>query len=137
MYCEKCGKELDDDVRFCKYCGTEFTQKQMSVDNNGINNVPQNNYSLGNIIGSVILFGLIWWGFDAFFWNIDSPNFDNKYAQEMVEQYEIAKNQGDRMEKCMQAGAVAQAFLQAKNQDNYNKWKIIESTDCRAAGLNY
>ena len=23
MYCKKCGKELEDNVRFCNYCGTE------------------------------------------------------------------------------------------------------------------
>lgn len=23
MFCKKCGKELEDNVRFCNYCGTE------------------------------------------------------------------------------------------------------------------
>lgn len=28
MYCKKCGKEINDNARFCKYCGTEFVKKE-------------------------------------------------------------------------------------------------------------
>ena len=28
MYCRNCGKEIDDDVKFCPHCGTNLTQEQ-------------------------------------------------------------------------------------------------------------
>lgn len=56
-------------------------------------------------------------------------------AQDSVEQYEIAKDQGDRLQICVQAGFVSAAWLQAKNKDEYNKWKGIEKKDCARAGL--
>ena len=60
---------------------------------------------------------------------------ENQVADDAVKQYEIAKQQGDKMQICVQAGFAAAAFLQAKDQPNYNKWKAQEKSDCRAAGL--
>jgi hypothetical protein len=59
----------------------------------------------------------------------------NKVADDAVEQYNIAKRGGDKMQTCVQAGFVAAAYLQAKDETNYNKWKDIERTDCEAAGV--
>lgn len=56
-------------------------------------------------------------------------------AQDTVDQYNIAKKQGDAMQICVQAGLVSAAYLQAKNQEKYDEWKSIEKADCRAAGL--
>lgn len=56
-------------------------------------------------------------------------------VQDTIDQYNIAKNQGDAMQICVQAGLVSAAYLQAKNQEKYNEWKSIEKADCRAAGL--
>jgi len=33
------------------------------------------------------------------------------------------------------AGLVSAAYLQAKDEANYNKWKEIEKEDARAAGM--
>lgn len=56
-------------------------------------------------------------------------------VQDTVDQYNIAKKQGDAMQICVQAGLVSAAYLQAKNQEKYNEWKSIEKADCRVAGL--
>ena len=29
MFCKKCGKELEDNVRFCNYCGAEVESKHL------------------------------------------------------------------------------------------------------------
>ena len=56
-------------------------------------------------------------------------------ASDAVAQYRIAKQQGDPVQVCVQAGLVAAAFLQAKDSTSYNDWKSIESKDCRRAGV--
>lgn len=59
---------------------------------------------------------------------------ENKVAADAVEQYEIAKESGSGMDRCAQAGMVVAAFLQAKDRENYKKWKAIEGEDCKAVG---
>ena len=62
-------------------------------------------------------------------------DIEDKVATDSVSQYEIAARQGDPMQKCVQAGMVAAAFLQAKDEANYGKWKNTQEVDCTAAGL--
>ena len=59
----------------------------------------------------------------------------DQVATDSVEQYNIAKRQGDPIQTCVQAGLVAAAYLQAKDEAQYNSWKAIESSDCAAAGM--
>ena len=60
----------------------------------------------------------------------------DKVSSDMVAQYDIAKKQGDPIQTCVQAGMVSAAYLQAKDEAKYNKWKAIEKTDCKAAGID-
>ena len=60
---------------------------------------------------------------------------ENKVAEDAVKQYEIAKRQGDQIAICVHAGLVAAAYIQAKDEPNYQRWKGIEEADCRAAGM--
>lgn len=59
----------------------------------------------------------------------------SKVVADSIEQYEIAKESGSDMDACVQAGMVAAAALQAKDREEYKKWKGIESEDCEAAGM--
>jgi hypothetical protein len=60
---------------------------------------------------------------------------ENKVADDAVQQYEIAKRQGDKIQTYTQAGMVAAAYLQAKDEANYNKWKAIEDSCAKAAHI--
>lgn len=63
-------------------------------------------------------------------------DIENQVAIDSVEQYEIAKKQGDPIMTCVQAGMVSAAYLQAKDETKYNEWKSVERTDCEAAGIS-
>lgn len=65
-YCPNCGKEVDEDARFCSQCGIEFNVSQKSSsyreyhDYNNTNNERKNNRNerrdiLGTLIGISIL----------------------------------------------------------------------------------
>jgi len=56
-------------------------------------------------------------------------------AAQFVEQYQIAKRQGKPTDVCVQAGIVAAAYLQAKDEAGYQQWKRTEQEDCRRAGI--
>jgi hypothetical protein len=60
---------------------------------------------------------------------------ENKVATDSVTEYGIAKRNGNGMDVCVQAGMVAAAFLQAKDEASYRQWKDTETVDCKAAGL--
>jgi hypothetical protein len=60
---------------------------------------------------------------------------DNDVAADAVAQYKIAAESGKAMDRCVQAGMVAAAYLQAKDQEHYAKWKDIEHSDCKVAGV--
>ncbi len=59
---------------------------------------------------------------------------NDKVAADTVEQYNIAKTSGgSSIDLCVQAGMVAAAFLQAKNDTEYSRWKMQQDSDCRVA----
>lgn len=60
----------------------------------------------------------------------------NQVANDAVKQYEIAKRNGSPIDVCVQAGMVSAAYLQAKDETNYPRWKQTEKSDCERAGLS-
>ncbi|MBC7495495.1 MAG: hypothetical protein H7221_10855 [Flavobacterium sp.] len=95
--------------------------------------------SKAKIIFSVIIFiGVLWYffggGMDKQVAN-DMQKIENQVATDAEKQYEIAKNGGDKMQTYVQASLVAAAYLQAKDEVNYNKWKAIEKEEGKNAGM--
>ena len=62
---------------------------------------------------------------------------ENQVAQDSIVQYNIAKRNGSQMEVCTYAGMVAAAWMQAKNEAEYARWRQIQSQECRAAGIPF
>jgi hypothetical protein len=58
-----------------------------------------------------------------------------KVARDSVEQYELVKTGGDKMQICAHASMVVAAFVQAKDKENFAKWKAVERADCKKAGV--
>lgn len=54
---------------------------------------------------------------------------NDKVAQDFIDQYYIAKKHGSAMEASVYAGLVCAAFLQAKDEENYKKWKKIHEIE--------
>ena len=85
-----------------------------------------------------MVFAAIWWfgggGFDSHVTQ-QVNKIENQVASDSVAQYQIAKREGDQMQTCVHAGIVAAAYLQAKDESNYQQWKQTEKSDCRKAGV--
>lgn len=108
------------------------SKKAEPKQNNQSNNAAQS-------IVTVILFGgLLWYFFGGGLEKQaakDMQNIQNQVAADSVAQYGIALRNGTAMDRCVQAGMVTAAFLQAQNEANYQKWKAVETKDCASAGV--
>jgi hypothetical protein len=96
-----------------------------------------NNKTKG-IIGIVVFVIMIWFYFGGGLEQQAAEQMqtiENQVAADAVKQYEIAKNSGDAMDAYVQAGIVAAAYLQAKDELNYKKWKDIEKQEANNAGM--
>lgn len=81
----------------------------------------------------------------------DRENLDKEIATESVKleaqvnvrlivdaitQYDFVKRAGgDKMEVCLHAGIVTEAYKNIRDESNYRKWKAIEKADCKRAGM--
>jgi uncharacterized lipoprotein NlpE involved in copper resistance len=63
-------------------------------------------------------------------------DINSKVVSDVIEQYQITVSSGTAIDRCVHAGLVAAAQLQAKDQAKYSQWKATESADCAAAGIN-
>jgi len=95
--------------------------------------------AVAKLVGGAVIFVIAWFGFDAWI-NYEAGNTMDEIQQEVADdferQYRDVQKYGTAMDKCVRAGMVAEGHLQAGNQSSYARWKAIERTDCRAAGLN-
>lgn len=62
-------------------------------------------------------------------------DIQQKVAADTVKQYAMVERHGTDTEKCVHAGIVAASFLQAQDEQNYERWKMKEKVDCAVAGL--
>lgn len=60
-------------------------------------------------------------------------SFSESVARDLIQQYEIVKDGSDEMAKSVRAGAVAEMYLQAKNQSDYELWKARADRHLQAA----
>jgi hypothetical protein len=123
--CEACNEQISPKAKECPKCGHP--------------NKKANHLSGGQVLGALFLAGIgIWFfaggGFDQQV-NRDMKKINNQVAEDALKQYNIAKRQGDFIQICVQSGLVVAAYLQAKDESNYQKWKDIQKNDCKAAGI--
>lgn len=140
--CKHCGSDLPDDAPIVivksSQPRTETSNKAVAHKSSDLD-TKADHVSGGTILITVLVVaGGFWWvtgGFDKL---VDKQMSDitAQVAQDSVNQYNIAKQQGDPIQICVQAGLVSAAYLQAEDQANYNKWKSIEAADCQRAGIS-
>lgn len=62
-------------------------------------------------------------------------SIQDKAAQDAEEQYRMVEKSGTKVDLCVRAGMVAEAYLQAKNSEKYDFWKTTQRVDCLTAGV--
>jgi hypothetical protein len=57
-------------------------------------------------------------------------DINEKVISDAEREYQIASSSGTNVDRCVHAGMVAAAHLQAHNQPSYQSWKMREERDC-------
>lgn len=58
MFCKNCGKEIDNDSKFCKYCGEKFVKENLVVVENKVTHINKE-VSIDNIFTAQEFFNLL------------------------------------------------------------------------------
>ena len=66
----------------------------------------------------------------------EMEKIEDQVATDSVKQYEIVKRNGTPIDACVHAGMVSAAYVQAKDEPNYQRWKAVEKADCELAGIS-
>ena len=67
--------------------------------------------------------------------NAKTPAAPNHAIVDQLLQYNMAVKAGTPTDRCVQAGFVASAYTQAKDEANSQAWAGIRDDECKAAGL--
>jgi hypothetical protein len=122
--CHECKAKISSEAKTCPQCGV----------------IPKNKTNTASaIIGGIVAIGIIWFYFGGGLEKQvakDMQKIEAQVANDMVDQYEIAKSSGTLIDVCVHAGMVTAGYIQAKDDANYEKWKKIEVADCEAAGIS-
>lgn len=121
--CHECGNDVSTEAEKCPKCGA--TQKTKSN-------------TAASIVGVAIAVLAAWYFFGGGVEQQaarDMAKIEQQVADDAVRQYRLAKSNGDPMDACIQAGMVTAAYLQAKDEANYQTWKNTEHDDCAKAGM--
>jgi hypothetical protein len=98
----------------------------------------QKNAVVGALVTLILLGAYGWYYWGGGLQQQATNNLDQakqQVASDAVQQYQIAKAGGSKVEICVQAGLVTAAYLQAQDSANYQQWEQIKNADCAAAGL--
>lgn len=147
--CPICAEIVQSEARKCRFCGADLPEAEAPVLPKGYTlDIWRRVATAG--LGCVLLAAfaaVVWQG------ELRQPETargmaenslpiipsEDQIHQEVIndseKQYNIAKRQGTQMDACVQAGFVAAAYLQAKKEDGYRRWKNIEAYECSAAGV--
>jgi hypothetical protein len=88
------------------------------------------------LVMSLVLFGYSTVTF--FYTAANGPRLQttpSRAVDDQVVQYNMAVRAGSKTDQCIQAGFVASAYIQVKDEPNYQAWTGIRNNDCAAAGL--
>jgi hypothetical protein len=123
----------------CKNCGNSISKKATSCPKCGEPNPKANHLSVSQSL-TLLCFGIgvIWFlAGNQMAGNANNPlqMIENHVTSDSIRQFEIAERQGDKVQICVQAGLVAAAELQAKDESGFTKWKTIEKSVCNQTGL--
>ena len=135
IYGEKLA-DLDSSAKEAKLHDHQSDVRHKNFQANNANKTPSQQ-AVG-VVSGLLFLGMLFWLFGGGVdWHANKmlDEIKTDVANEAVTQYGIADRNGNRIDKCVQAGLVTAAYLQASDEINYARWKAVRDRDCSAAGI--
>ncbi|SEQ56536.1 hypothetical protein [Sphingobium sp. YR768] len=79
--------------------------------------------------------GAVPFGYDFLAPPVQLANIRDQVASDAVAQYRIVETNGSGIDRCVQAGLVVAAYLQAQDNSGYYVWKNVQREECGKAGI--
>jgi hypothetical protein len=98
----------------------------------------KNKSTAGTVVAVIIVGAMAWFYFGGGLEKQAARSMQDitkQVAGDAVTQYEMVKRSGTATDICFHAGMVAAAYLQAKDEPGYQRWKATENADCTKAGV--
>lgn len=115
MKCNKCGKEINEQAKFCKYCGTPVQVEKQVSSANAKNGVSRKNSKTWLIIASILLGILVLTGVTAFAIKITGEKDKATQKAEKPKQEDTVKTEESKKaetpEQAFENYCCGQAFL--------------------------
>lgn len=121
--CRECKKEISSDATVCPACGKKSPHGSSSI-------VVYGGGLLAALLGVYFVSGAS----DAAA-NRTMDSVHQQVVNDSIAQYRIAERGKDPIQTCVQAGFVVAAYLQAKDEANYQRWTEVKKQACAAAGM--
>lgn len=110
--CATCAKEISKEALACPHCGQPSPVVKPGV----------------RALCAVLVLGLfVWW----FLGGGLVSHAQDEMVEQALAQYQIASRSNDQVQACVYAGMVVAAYLQTKDEANYNQWLSIQKRDCK------
>jgi hypothetical protein len=128
----------------CKDCGHDVSRQASKCPRCGAPIKSSNPQSSSGCLGVVVLILMTGFGYYYYFGGgleresgRTLKNIQNQVAVDVEKQYEIAKRSGTAIDAYTQASLAAECYLQAKDEENYKKWKAIAKQEAVRAGVPF
>jgi RNA polymerase subunit RPABC4/transcription elongation factor Spt4 len=124
--CKACGHEIAKSAKICPGCGKRNKRPLWQT--------------ILIVFGVLVLISAIGRSFSSGIEEQAAKELNKieiQVAQDAEKQYLIAKENGSAIDAYVQAGLVAAAYLQANDAENYKKWKAVEETEAKRAGMSF
>jgi hypothetical protein len=121
--CRECGNEVSSEAKTCPKCGAR-TKKAINI-------APLAG-------GAAFVLIMAWYFFGGGIEKQATQDWGKirlQVANDAVAHYQMAKKGNNFKDMCVQAGIVADAYLQLKDEEKYRSWRNAEKSDCKAAGM--
>lgn len=115
--CPECNNDISSRAKICPGCGAP------------VNVISRMLRLFGSIALTVAVIALLLWTLGR---TVDRQNIQiyGQLTDDAVSKYMIVKRNGPPSRLCISANYVTNAYLEAKNEAEYKKWKEIEAHDC-------
>lgn len=145
--CPKCGQQVADVVeQACSQCGLIFAkyrppQPKSAASRNGAASGAGKKFKSFVLLAAVA--GGSWWFGRTVVLPSDPAERAQKFRetvnssviQQATREYELVAVNGTKIEKCVHAGLVANAYLNAMQENGYKTWVAVKKRDCEEAGV--